>query len=214
MQSLGYDDEAGIEATAQEYLSSGGITVDKEFPFLFSSKGKLPSIGIGQMRPNTAIELESAGYVYVPRSSDGKWTNIEPLEFGGDSTLELLLQPRPYARVVDRLADPVWAIEYIAANMDYARGRPGFTPPPDQMPGKELVSEWEKMAGWHNRGVVNFHYVNKDERELVWTDLKLSYLAGTWEAMKRIERFDLLGTRSSCYGSCGKAPPEMLIAPY
>jgi RHS repeat-associated protein len=63
-ESLGYDQEVStFEGTLQEYLASGALPVP----------GNLPSIGIGQMRSNTALELERAGYIL---DSGENWFNI------------------------------------------------------------------------------------------------------------------------------------------
>ena len=209
-ESLGYDEDTGIQGTAEEYLSSGGIRIGtknvngRDVPVPFT--GDLPSIGIGQIRPHTALDLERAGYVRYPYNGEGINTDPE-YKFYGDSFFERLFQPRPYARVADRLSNPIWAIEYVAANMEFARTRPGYNSP--QLPGKELIPEWERMASWHNRGVVNLAFIqNLDDRERIWFDLSQSYLPGTWGAMRAIEAFDLLGVKSSCDGSCGQGSSD------
>jgi hypothetical protein len=119
-ESLGYDEEvASGESSIAEALARRGISVHSEFPYL---GGEIPSVGIGQMRPNTALELENAGFVRVPISEDEKCILIEPNSF--EAPDESLICP--HCQRVDRLLKPVWAIEYVAANMEYARTRPGY----------------------------------------------------------------------------------------
>jgi len=139
-ESLGYDIEiSSVYGVPKEIAARFGI----------SGPDGIPSVGIAQMRPNTALELESAGFVYVPISDDGNWlfTNPHPFEAPNEWIC-------PHCQRVDRLLTPSWAIEYVAANMEYAKTRDGYYEP--QLPGKELIDEWHRMAGWHNRGIVNF----------------------------------------------------------
>jgi hypothetical protein len=49
----------------------------------------------------------------------------------------------------------------------------------------ELIDEWQRMAGWYNKGVVNLSTVEDiGDRERVWFDLSASYLPGTWGVMQ------------------------------
>ena len=193
-----------------------GIPIDEKAKLYINFQSGAPAtVGIGQMRPTTALALEQAGLVYTPRSTDGRWIYIDPVPFEAPSMTMIFHDGGggiaiPYAHQVARLSSPPWAIEYTAANMENARSKPGYYEP--QIPG-QLTPEWERMAAWYNRGVVNLNRVEENRRLEIWKDLSESYLPGTWKVMQVIERFDLLGVRLACDDSCGNRPGSIIVAP-
>jgi glutaredoxin len=130
-------------------------------------------MGIGQMRPNTAFDLEQSKLVYVPQSSDGT-PNIEPQVFDAPSEWFTC----PHCKRVSRLLNPVWAIEYVAANMEHARTKKHYWGPPDPDPRNRLSHEWERMASYHNTGVVNINEVAVTDRDNFWQNIIEPYLVG------------------------------------
>lgn len=55
---------------------------------------------------------------------------------------------------ISRLLDPVWAIEYAAANMEWATRQtdPDFSRPWPHHSQNRNLTPWEKMASWYNLG--------------------------------------------------------------
>jgi hypothetical protein len=198
-ESYGYDEEiASGEALAAEQaarLGFGPPRVDEEFPFIHA--GEIPSVGIAQMRPNTAQQLEEAGYVYWPgaRGASDEDRGLRDRIYISGS--HLIFQPSdesplcPHCRRVGRLLDPVWAIEYVAANMDYSRTKPGFNQSRHHILNRPLEI-WERMAAWYNAGVFD----TKLEPRVV------DYLNGTFSDKNAIRGTDLLGINAMCRGGC------------
>jgi RHS repeat-associated protein len=198
-ESYGYDEDvASGMALVEEQAARMGFRppkVNEEFPFI--DAGEIPSVGIAQMRPNTAQELENAGFVYWPgaRGTSDEDRGLRDRIYISGS--HLTFQPSdesplcPHCRRVNRLLDPVWAIEYVAANMDYAQTRDGFNRSWHHILNRPLEI-WERMAAWYNGGIFA-------------TELKpkaVDYLNGTFSDKSAIRGTDLLGINAMCRGGC------------
>jgi RHS repeat-associated protein len=204
-ESYGYDEEvASAEGFASEILAGSNIrnplvkdeAGDVEFK---PTEGEVPSIGIAQMRPETAFQVEQVGLVYVPGSKDGKWIYLNPTPFNPleDQGLPFINLPfvgfanyEPAARL-SRLVDPVWAIEYVAANMEFARQQKNYNNSKHHELGRQLT-EWERMAAWYNQGVFD-----TQQRPIV-----IEYLNGTYKDKQGIRGTDLLGIETHCDNNC------------
>jgi RHS repeat-associated protein len=165
------------------------------------------SIGMGQLRPETtARQIEEAGLLYDPGTVDNPSTTATPYQEPsfGDLVQFIGRDPQSASRV-RRLADPVWAIEYAAANMDLARGQPAWFSNPQHPIGRPMT-DWEKMAAWYNTGVINLEDVSERDREVFWKTRLEPYLVGTYAARQAIENLDLLGVKSECTEGCFKVP--------
>jgi len=164
------------------------------------------SIGIVQIRPDTtAREIEEADLLYNPGVLDEPLTNPTPYQapksFMNQIT-ELLGKDSQGDDRVNRLMDPVWAIEYAAGNMELARRQGAWNSNPQYPALGRPMMEWEKMAAWYNTGVINLNDVDEDIREIFWKTRLEPYLVGTFSAMQAIQNLDLLGVKSKCDANC------------
>lgn len=155
------------------------------------------TIGICQINyATTAVEIEQAGILYEPGTFDNPL--VEPIQHQ-EETLGLhqykdVLSPIDFAleadRVnrVNRLLDPLWAIEYAAANMEMATKRQDYSLLwPSHSRPNESLRPWEKMAGYYARG----HF---DIREQGENDIT-HYLNYTYNTRVALEALDVLNIR-------------------
>jgi hypothetical protein len=197
-----YQESHGREVRKQEW---GGVPAEDIAAYLGISSprtGNLPTIGVCQINlETTAVEIEQAGILYEPGTFDNPLTEAIPFEA---ETLALQkvkddLSPIDIALEVDRISrtnrllDPLWAIEYAAANMELATKKPDYAQPwPSHARPNDVLQPWEKMAGWYARGHFN---VNLSEYGKGEQDIKY-YLDYTYSDRVAIEHLDLLGIRS------------------
>jgi RHS repeat-associated protein len=188
-----YQEHHGQEVRREEW---SGIPVEDIAAYLGirnPNTGLLPTIGLCQIRPDTtAVEIETLGLLYQPGTFDEPLTTPVPFEERKDAY-------PPYAQNVamvervERLLDPLWAIEYAAANMELATKQAQYSQPwmshsrPD-----DVLQPWEKMTGWYARGHFN---VNLGEYGKGEQDIKF-YLDYTYADRVAIERLDVLGIKS------------------
>jgi hypothetical protein len=109
------------------------------------------SIGVAQIRPETtAREIENDGLLYDPYQS----TSNNPVKatFAERPFFQESIRHRER---ISRLLDPVWAIEYAAANLERGTMQLGFDEPFLQDELGQPMSDWQKMASWYNQGIFN-----------------------------------------------------------
>ena len=126
-------------------------------------------MGIAQIRPDsTALEIEQAGLLYaIGCDDDINWEPIQAnvgneweiglVHIGPDVGGAVVVGIKDTSRRhrVERLLDPAWGIEYLAANMHYAVTRPGFFDNwrwPQGTLDRSMTTS-EKMAVWHTQGI-------------------------------------------------------------
>jgi hypothetical protein len=155
--------------------------------------GLPPSLGIGQIRPGTAVEIEREGLLHHPGTLDQPNptpTLLAPEEIPGFAGSQIPGSEDGFSYInwqVVRLTDPLWAIEYTAANLERAEWKIGDV---EYTAMGRPLSDLERMAAWHNRGYFRdgdpvVHYLNIIYAEHLG-------IMGT----------DLLGIESMCRDGC------------
>ena len=209
-ESLGYDKEVSKHwefgkvkewGMMKEWAARVGVGTDEEGGLVYlgegdPEKGHLPSVGIAQIRPETAVQIEQAGLIYEPGPFYDPYTG--PLCYEVEKEWAWM----PHRKRVGRLLDPIWAIEYAAANMDWATRQEDYR---RQIPIYDrYMADWEKMACWYNRGIIDIwaRGVRQEDRDA----LLYSYLPSTWHTMLAIQGTDLLGVKAECRSRLVQCP--------
>jgi hypothetical protein len=156
-----------------------------------------PSLGICQIRADTtAREIEELGLLYDPGTFEKPNTTAIPYmpkDTSYDQIVKALGGDPEHIKRVERLLDPLWAIEYAAANMELATKQVQYSLQwQSHARPNDVLQPWEKMAGWYARGHfdVTLGEYGKGEQDIKF------YLDYTYNSRVAIERLDLLGVRS------------------
>jgi RHS repeat-associated protein len=136
------------------------------------------TLGPAQISSVTVKELEDEGLLCSPGYGNNPtecytWNGAS---FNSDAMRDI------------NLLSPTFAIEYAAANMELATIQDDFDKPNKQL--TEYIPDWNKQAGWHNKGIVD-----PGNPYFPW-----DYIELTFASMEGIKYCDLLGLegRNSC----------------